>query len=125
MQKSTTHQRLQNSIQTAYKRLGTWQRVGDKFGISRGLAYRIGVEGYNPKMPHLRATLGLPALAPAPVCPKHHVVHIRKTCPSDTPRKPREKTWPREPQWCRICRKWTAHGWSIGKGLHCRKCGQL
>ena len=46
------------------------------------------LKGEFPKSPQKRLAFRLPALAPAPVCPIHGIVHTRKTCPSDKPRKP-------------------------------------
>ena len=59
----------------------SWESVGNALGISGGMAYRIAIQGYEPHDNHIRATLGLPELLPAPVCPIHGVVHVRATCP--------------------------------------------
>jgi hypothetical protein len=48
--------------------------------------------GQESKDNHTREILGYPVLDLAPVCPKHGVVHLRKTCPSEgKPRSPRVK----------------------------------
>ena len=59
---------------------GGWRIVGAKFGISGGMAYRIAMQEYEPKSLHIRLALGLPALAPAPVCVKCGQVHTTKRC---------------------------------------------
>lgn len=67
-----------------YSVLKNWRRVAAEFGINPGTADMI-AHGYEPKKPGLRCQLGLPALMPAPVCPKHGVVHTGR-CPRE--RKP-------------------------------------
>jgi hypothetical protein len=66
-----------------YDELHTWRAVGASQGISGAMAFRIATEYYEPRDQDIRARLGLPALDLAPVCPKHGVVHVRKTCPAD------------------------------------------
>ena len=51
---------LSETILDVYSDLHTWQKVGDKYGISRGMAYRIAVNKYEPKTPEIRKKLGLP-----------------------------------------------------------------
>ncbi len=41
---------------------------------------------YEPRDPHIRAALNLPALAPAPVCPRCGMVHVAKRCMSQQER---------------------------------------
>jgi hypothetical protein len=84
---------LVEKINASYARLNNWRLVGDEFKINKGVAYRIAKNGYEPHEPHIRATLGLPILMPAPVCPIHNVVHVSKTCP--VTKKPR-------PVWVRV-----------------------
>ena len=62
-----------------YALLMTWRAVGAKYGVSAGVIYRYAVNGTEPRSNSIRAALGLPALAAAPVCPKCGVVHSR-TC---------------------------------------------
>lgn len=69
-----------------HNQLGTWQAVGAKFGLTPALVYRV-AHGYEPKKPAIRAALGLPALAPAPVCPRHGVVHTRACRAARAPRR--------------------------------------
>lgn len=72
---------VRRKVQKAYKKLHNWRRVGDELGISEGLAWRLANEdGYEPKDPHIRVRLGLPALAPAPVCGRCGEVHVAKRC---------------------------------------------
>ena len=60
-----------------YALLLTWRAVGAKYGVSAGAVYRLAMQGKEPRKMEIRARLGLPALAPAPVCPVHGVVHAR------------------------------------------------
>lgn len=76
-----TLQQVSRAIAKDYRELQNWRKVGEKWGISSGLAYRIANEDYDPKGAKLRCLLGLPALVLAPPCPIHGVVHTRKTCP--------------------------------------------
>ncbi len=55
--------------------------MGAAFGISGGMAYRMVNEGYEPKDPHIRVKLGLPAMVPAPACPVCGEVHVSSRCP--------------------------------------------
>ena len=73
---------------------GGWRIVGQEFGISGGMAYRIAIHGYEPKMPHIRFALGLPALAPAPVCIKCGQVHTTKRCTNQPKRYRRLDDYP-------------------------------
>lgn len=60
---------------------GGWRAVGSRHGISGGMAYRIVVDGYNPRSPTVRAKLGLPSIVPTPACPNCGQVHVAKRCP--------------------------------------------
>lgn len=57
------------------------------------------LSGKEPINPAIRDALGLPCLAPAPVCPKCGVVHVTKKCTAG--RKPATKrhNWKRDYQW--------------------------
>ena len=82
--KKTTHlnrDSLAAEIRENHRVSESWEKTGEDYKISGGMAYRIAVQGYEPKDAHIRAVLGLPILAPAPVCPKCNVVHVRATCP--------------------------------------------
>lgn len=70
---------LSRRLNDEYALLGTWSAVGIKFNISRAMAFRV-ANGYEPKRADIRAALGLPCYAPAPVCPKHGIPHPGK-CP--------------------------------------------
>lgn len=59
----------------------------DEYGgkVTHAVIERI-IAGYDPVDPHIRAVLGLPILAPAPVCPTCGIVHpgrctVRKPVP--------------------------------------------
>ena len=74
---------LSLNIRNAYEAEKNWRRGAAWFDINPGLAYKIGVQGYDPKNPHLRIKLGLPALVPAPVCLDCGDVHITGFCTKD------------------------------------------
>ena len=57
---------LANKMMSLYESLGTWQRVGDHYGVSRTVAWRIAIEGYEPKKPEIRRKLGLPVIEMIP-----------------------------------------------------------
>lgn len=89
-----SHLTARNTVQAGlladYARLQDWQKVGGKKGVSGGMAYRVAVHGYEPRANRIRASLGLPALEPAPVCPVHGVVHAGH-CPK--PRRAPKSLW--------------------------------
>jgi len=92
MDKDTcTIETLRNRIKLAYATRHNWRAVAAQYGVSSGMAYRIAVNDYEPREAHIRHKLGLPALAPAPVCAKCGEVHVTKRCTSsgDKPRRPR------------------------------------
>ena len=66
-----------NAIQAKTDR---WRDTGFMLGISGGMAFRIARQGYEPKDNHIRATLGLPAMLPAPACAKCGKVHTTARC---------------------------------------------
>ena len=56
----------------------TWREIAREFdGIPAGTLCAI-AKGYEPKKPSMRRALGLPAMQPAPVCPRCGVVHTRQ-----------------------------------------------
>jgi len=57
----------------------TWRQIGRIYRITGGMAHRI-AHGYEPKEPHIRYVLGLPALVPAPVCERCGEVHVTRRC---------------------------------------------
>lgn len=68
----TAYNRVRRAINRSYRvlrRSGGWRAVGRAFGISGGMAYRIGVEGYEPADREIRLTLGLPVTMEVPMCP--------------------------------------------------------
>lgn len=71
---------LRHRLERAYQRLGTWRRVGEAFGISGAMAFRVARRGYEPKDTLIRSRLGLASYAKAPVCLKCGVVHVSRRC---------------------------------------------
>jgi hypothetical protein len=51
------------------------------YGVPAGTLCDM-AKGKEPRSPHLRARLGLPALVSLPPCPKCGEVHLAKTCPA-------------------------------------------
>ena len=58
----TTCNGTQERLRSLYSELRSWQAVADKFGVSKAMAYRVAVEGYEPKDPALRTLLELPPI---------------------------------------------------------------
>ena len=54
-----------------------WQEIGKGYpGVPIGTLCRIAKDkNYCPKRPDILKALGIPAYAPAPICPVHNVVH--------------------------------------------------
>ena len=81
--------KARNELISQYACNGTWRKVAKVYGnkVPAGTLCAI-AKGREPKKPAHRAALGLPALAPAPVCQKCGVVHTAKRCTanSDKPR---------------------------------------
>ncbi len=75
---------IARKLNKRYLVLRNWRLVAAEFDLNPGTADMI-AHGYEPKTAELRCRLGLPALAPAAVCPKHGVVHVGR-CPRE--RKP-------------------------------------
>ena len=73
---------IRRKLQKAYQKLHNWRAVGADFAITSGMAFRIAVQNYEPKSPHIRHILGLPTLIPAPACTKCGQVHVSKRCPN-------------------------------------------
>jgi len=67
-------------VKKAYKRLKNWRAVGAEMGITGGMAYRIAVDGHEPKEAKIRLQLGLPAMGAAPVCELCGEVHVTARC---------------------------------------------
>jgi hypothetical protein len=77
----TDHNALRKELLKEYDRLaghGGWRAVGEKYGISGGMAFRIAREGYDPADAEIRAKLGLAAYQLAPVCVVCGQVHLSR-----------------------------------------------
>ena len=59
----TAHNMAEANLLALYERLGTWRAVGSSLGVSGGMAYRVAMQGYEPKAPRIRQRLGLPLMA--------------------------------------------------------------
>lgn len=79
----TTCNAIQERLKTDYGHLRSWRAVGRLWGLSSGLAYRMAIQGYEPKNPELRRKLGLPVYRLAPACPDCGIVHVSDRCPKN------------------------------------------
>ena len=72
-----------NRLNDQYRLYGSWRRVAAVYGnqIPAGTLCAI-AHGREPKRADHRAILGLPALAPAPVCLRCGEVHVARRCMS-------------------------------------------
>jgi hypothetical protein len=77
----TALKNLQHELMLSHAMLSNWRKVGEKFGVRHPIAYRIAMQGYEPKDEHIRAILNLPVLIPTPACRRCGVVHIARRCP--------------------------------------------
>lgn len=63
---------LGDALVSSHRITGSWEATGAFLGVSGGLAYRIAVDGYEPRSVEARSKLGLPcdpvALASARLC---------------------------------------------------------
>lgn len=79
----TGHVTVRNTVQARllerYGALLNWKEVGREIGVTGGMAYRVAVEGYEPRRNAIRAKLGFPVLKPTPVCACGEV-HVAKKC---------------------------------------------
>jgi len=71
---------VSRKLREDYSDLESWSWVARVNGITKGMAWRIARKGYEPKNWNIRERLGLPLLAPAPVCLKCGQVHVTKKC---------------------------------------------
>lgn len=53
---------LQKEIGDLYKKLGTWQRVADHYGVHRSVVWRIANQDYVPRANIIRKKLNLPQI---------------------------------------------------------------
>ncbi len=77
--------KLAKKLLKEYKKMGTWDAVAAHYGLTKPLVWRVAMQHYEPKKPHIRHRLGLPALMPAPVCLKCGKVHVTKRCTATRP----------------------------------------
>lgn len=81
-----TIESVSSKIIESYDEVKNWRKVGARFGITGGMAFRIAKEKHNPTDPHIRAQLGLPAFVPTEACAKCGDVHtLGEVCTRETP----------------------------------------
>ncbi len=71
---------VSHELRKAYKELGGWRLVGERHGISGGMAFRVAMQGYEPKEARIRVRLGLPARVEVSACPQCGGVHVKSRC---------------------------------------------
>ena len=52
-------ERLANKLIDLHEELGTWEKVGDHYGLPKITLWRIALDGYEPKNNKTRRKLGL------------------------------------------------------------------
>lgn len=102
--------RLRVGLSSAYERVHNWRVVAAEFHITSGMAWRIAVEGYEPRDAHIRYILGLPALVLVPVCRKCGEAHIPQRCTAN--RKP-VVSWRDGEGWFERLQDWIRKEWVI------------
>lgn len=73
-------QYIRRQLIKSHRKTQNWRTTAALFGLTSGTAFRIAERNYEPKDPHIRHALGLPALLPAPACPRCGSVHVSKRC---------------------------------------------
>jgi len=53
---------LRLEIESLYKDIGTWEGVGNHYGVNRTTAWRIARDDYEPRKYRIRRLLGLPQI---------------------------------------------------------------
>jgi len=91
-QSAKTFSKARTDLRAAYHRLGTERAVAAEIGLSAGMVHKVMMDGYEPKTGKIRLALGLPAMAPAPVCIYCGVPHTTKRCTAKQGGKPRKNT---------------------------------
>jgi len=81
---------IRHELRKAHRKLHTWRAVGREWDLNCGMAYRIAMDGYEPKDAKIRVKLGLPAMVMAPVCKVCGVVHVSKRCTAKMARRTRD-----------------------------------
>ncbi len=64
----------------------SWRKVGEVFGVSGAVVFRIAKSDYEPQDKIIRAALGLPVMRLAPVCDKCGDIHVTKRCTANSVR---------------------------------------
>jgi len=54
--------RLQKKLAEQYKEMGSWDKVGNHYGVHRIVVWRIVNDDYEPKSNEVRHKLGLPEI---------------------------------------------------------------
>lgn len=93
----------------------TWKALGAGIGVSAATVRRAVALGEYPHDNSLRSALGLPVTAPAPVCVKCGVVHLRKTCPPAQPTARRPRRTRRARNRANVRQR---VAWLLTKGIH-------
>lgn len=86
VQKAYTEEQVLADIRAKHGGGISLRHIAAEYGepITFGDIKRI-LDGVLPKCKEKRDALHLPDLVPVPVCPVHHVAHLRRTCPKNQP----------------------------------------
>ena len=66
MTRTKTLTEVVRELREVYEQLGSWQAVADKYGVTKPLAWRTALRGYEPKDNDIRSRLGLPVIVEKP-----------------------------------------------------------
>jgi hypothetical protein len=88
---------LARSLRKAHRETRSWLEVSQRFGITKGLAWRIAKQEYQPRSPQIRERLGLGPLPcrschrPLPAPRRIKIVEVQ--LPSDPAPRPLTGPW--------------------------------
>ena len=82
-----TDENLQETLNLEYVYFGSYGRVAENYGVSKGLIYKIIKYGHIPTKPEIRKRLNLPELKMVTSCLKCGSIHSRKRCSSGNHKK--------------------------------------
>jgi hypothetical protein len=57
--------KAQDGVLRAYRRLGNWRKVGEKYNVYHTYAWDLALHGVVPSNPEVRYKLGLPRVLPS------------------------------------------------------------
>ena len=82
-----TDENLQETLNLEYINFGSYGRIAENYGVSKGLIYKIIKYGHTPTKPNIRKRLNLPELKMVTSCLKCGEIHSKKRCSSGNHKK--------------------------------------